>query len=67
MSHLSLPIKIIAIVFWALVSFSLPNYFVDDPLIQQGLSLLLLFAGLWMTEVFPLSVTALFVPVLRYC
>ena len=66
MSNLTLTKKIITILAWALFSYLFSAYIVDASAIQDGLFILLLCAGLWMSEIIPLPVTALLVPVFAY-
>ena len=66
MSNLTLTKKIITILAWALFSYLFSAYIVDTSAIQDGLFILLLCAGLWMSEIIPLPVTALLVPVFAY-
>ena len=51
---------------WGTVSFLVGNNIVDASITQKGIVILLICAGLWMTEIVPLPVTALLVPVLAY-
>ncbi len=66
MINYPLNMKVLLIALWGLFSFTVPAFLSDDRDVQNGLSLLILFAGLWMTEIFPLAVTALFVPVMAF-
>lgn len=63
MNQLALPTKLVVIAAWLLFSYFLGQTLVDQPDTQLGLFMLILFAGLWMTEIVPLAVSALFVPV----
>ena len=51
---------------WGIFSYLFSQLLLDVELTQKGFFILLLCAGLWMTEIVPLPVTALFVPVLAY-
>lgn len=66
MKDLSIPIKLIVAAGWLFSSFAIAKLLNDNTTTQTGIALLILFAGLWMTEIFPLPVSALFVPVLGY-
>ncbi|MDP6338922.1 MAG: DASS family sodium-coupled anion symporter [Candidatus Marinimicrobia bacterium] len=66
MSDLSLGKKLVIILAWSAVSFLVGNNIVDASITQKGIGILLVCAGLWMTEIIPLPVTALLVPVLAY-
>jgi len=66
MSDLSLVKKLMIILAWGTVSFLVGNNIVDASITQKGIVILLICAGLWMTEIVPLPVTALLVPVLAY-
>ena len=60
-------LKKIGIIFgWGIFSYLFSQLLLDVELTQKGFFILLLCAGLWMTEIVPLPVTALFVPVLAY-
>ncbi len=59
-----LPLFLIAA--WALICYVSGSWFASDPQQIIGLFLLLLFAGLWMSEIIPQPVTALMVPALAY-
>lgn len=48
------------------MSYAFSNFILDVEITQKGLFILLICAGLWMTEIIPLPVTALMVPVLAY-
>ncbi|CAH0991196.1 Sodium-dependent dicarboxylate transporter SdcS [Sinobacterium norvegicum] len=63
MASLTLPMKLLLISLWAMVSYWLGHSLVDDSETQVGLFMLILFAGLWVTEIVPLPVSALLVPV----
>ena len=49
---------------WVVVSYFLGQGLVEQPDTQLGLFMLLFFAGLWMTEIVPLPISALLVPVI---
>ena len=66
MSDFPLLKKITFIFGWGIFSYLLSQLLLDVELTQKGLFILLLCAGLWMTEIVPLPVTALLVPVLAY-
>ena len=66
MSSYPLIKKVFIIALWAAFSLVLSHFFANDIDIQRGLFILLLCAGLWMSEIIPLPVTALLVPVLAY-
>ena len=60
-------LKKIGIIFgWGIFSYLFSQLLLDVELSQKGFFILLFCAGLWMTEIVPLPVTALFVPVLAY-
>ena len=60
-------LKKIGIIFgWGIFSYLFSQLLLDVELTQKGFFILLFCAGLWMTEIVPLPVTALFVPVLAY-
>ena len=66
MNQMDLPKKLIVILLWGLFSYFVSQLLVDAENTQTGLLVLLLCAGLWMTEIVPLPVTALLVPVISY-
>ena len=66
MNQMDLPKKLIVILLWGLFSYFVSQLLVDAENTQKGLLVLLLCAGLWMTEIVPLPVTALLVPVISY-
>ena len=66
MNQIDLPKKLIVILLWGLFSYFVSQLLVDAENTQKGLLVLLLCAGLWMTEIVPLPVTALLVPVISY-
>ena len=66
MSDLPVLKKIGIIIGWGIFSYLFSQLLLDVELTQKGFFILLLCAGLWMTEIVPLPVTALFVPVLAY-
>ena len=66
MNQMALPKKLIVILLWGLFSYLVSQLLVDAENTQKGLLVLLLCAGLWMTEIVPLPVTALLVPVISY-
>ena len=66
MNQIDLPKKLIVILLWGLFSYFVSQLLVDTENTQKGLLVLLLCAGLWMTEIVPLPVTALLVPVISY-
>ena len=66
MSNFSLTKKLLIIIAWMIFSYLLSSYIVDINSIQGGLFVLLLCAGLWMSEIIPLPVTALLVPAFAY-
>ena len=66
MNQMDLPKKLIVILLWGLFSYLVSQLLVDAENTQKGLLVLLLCAGLWMTEIVPLPVTALLVPVISY-
>ncbi|MCL1126353.1 SLC13 family permease [Shewanella surugensis] len=63
MNNLSLPLKLVLILLWAITSYFIGQGLVEQAETQLGIFMLLLFAGLWMTEIIPLSVSAILVPV----
>lgn len=66
MSNFSLTKKLLIILVWTIFSYLFSSYIVDTNSIQDGLFVLLVCAGLWMSEIIPLPVTALLVPVFAY-
>ena len=66
MSDLPVVKKIGIIIGWGIFSYLFSQLLLDVELTQKGFFILLLCAGLWMTEIVPLPVTALFVPILAY-
>lgn len=66
MHHLSLPSKLIVIAAWILLAHWLSGALAGDGPEQLGLFILLSAAGLWMSEIVPLPVTALLVPAAAY-
>ena len=66
MKDISLSKKILTIALWVLFSYFFSSTIVDTAAIQDGLFILLVCAGLWMSEIIPLPVTALLVPVIAY-
>ena len=66
MINMSLSKKLLTIALWVLFSYMFSSAIVDSAQTQDGLFILLVCAGLWMSEIIPLPVTALLVPVLAY-
>ena len=66
MSQMALPKKLIVILLWGIFSYLLSQLILDIEITQKGFFILLVCAGLWMTEIIPLPATALLVPVLAY-
>ena len=66
MSNFPLLKKIAIILGWGFFSYLLSQLVLENELTQKGFLILLLCAGLWMTEIIPLPVTALLVPVFAY-
>ena len=66
MSQMALPKKLIVILLWGIFSYLLSQLILDVEITQKGFFILLVCAGLWMTEIIPLPVTALLVPVIAY-
>ena len=66
MSNFSLTKKLLIILVWTIFSYLFSSYIVDTNSIQDGLFVLLVCAGMWMSEIIPLPVTALLVPVFAY-
>lgn len=63
MNNVSLPLKLTLILLWSMSSYFIGHMLVEEADTQLGIFMLLLFAGLWMTEIIPLSVSAILVPV----
>ena len=66
MINYPLTLRLILIVLWSAVTYIMSIWVANDHQVQLGLFLLLLCAGLWMTEILPLAVTALLVPVFAW-
>lgn len=66
MKNFSVLTKILIIFAWSLLCYALSAAILDSSATEKGFFILLVCAGLWMTEIFPLPVTALLVPVLAY-
>ena len=66
MPDFALSKKIIIIAIGVLFSAFISFLFFEERLLQKGFFILLVCAGLWMTEIIPLAVTALLVPVFAY-
>ena len=66
MSNFTITKKLLIILVWTIFSYLFSSYIVDTNSIQDGLFVLLVCAGLWMSEIIPLPVTALMVPVFAY-
>ena len=66
MSNFPLLKKIAIILGWGFFSYLISQLLLENELTQKGFLILLLCAGLWMTEIIPLPVTALLVPVFAY-
>jgi len=66
MINLPLLKKLALILSWGIFSYFISSNIADTNLIQKGLFILFVCAGLWMTEIVPLPVTALLVPVIAY-
>lgn len=66
MQDLTLPRKLALIAAWVLISWLLSDYLVAEAPLRLGLFLLFSCAGLWMSEIIPLPVTALLVPAAAY-
>ena len=66
MSQMALPKKLIVILLWGIFSYLLSQLILDVEITQKGFFILLICAGLWMTEIIPLPATALLVPLLAY-
>lgn len=66
MNQFPIQTKIIIILVWVIFSYAFSHYILDVDLTQKGVFILLICAGLWMTEIIPLPVTALLVPVMAY-
>ena len=63
-NSLSLQLRLAIIAIWAVISYVLGQGLVEQVDTQLGLFMLLFFAGLWMTEIIPLPISALLVPVI---
>jgi len=63
---MSLLKKLLTIALWVLFSYIFSSTIVGTAAIQDGLFILFVCAGLWMSEIIPLPVTALLVPVIAY-
>ena len=66
MINMSLSKKLLTITLWVVFSYLFSSAIVDSTSTQDGLFILLVCAGLWMSEIISLPVTALLVPVLAY-
>ncbi len=66
MINMSLSKKLLTITLWVVFSYLVSSAIVDSTSTQDGLFILLVCAGLWMSEIISLPVTALLVPVLAY-
>ena len=66
MADLPLLRKLFIISGWIVASYIFSSSIVETGSIQDGLFILMVCAGLWMSEIIPLPVTALLVPVLAY-
>lgn len=66
MKNLPLLLKLPLIFCWALCCYVIAQSLSSEAQQTIGLTILLLCAGLWMSEIIPLPVTALLVPVLAY-
>jgi len=66
MSNLSFFKKLFTITLWIFFSYAFSSIVVEVETIRDGLFILMICAGLWMSEIIPLPVTALLVPVLAY-
>ena len=66
MINMSLSKKLLTITLWVVFSYMFSSAIVDSASTQDGLFILLVCAGLWMSEIISLPVTALLVPVLAY-
>lgn len=66
MSQMALPKKLLVILLWGIFSYLLSQLILDVEITQKGFFILLVCAGLWMTEIIPLPATALLVPLLAY-
>ena len=56
---MALPKKLIVILLWGIFSYLLSQLILDVEITQKGFFILLVCAGLWMTEIIPLPATAL--------
>ncbi|WP_308364476.1 MULTISPECIES: SLC13 family permease [unclassified Microbulbifer] len=66
MINLSLPVKLVVIAAWILLAHFLAGAAVGEGPEKLGLFILISAAGLWMSEIVPLPVTALLVPAAAY-
>ena len=66
MINMSLSKKLLTITLWVVFSYLFSSAIVDSTSTQDGLFILLVCAGLWMSEIISLPVTALLVPLLAY-
>ena len=66
MSNLNLVKKLFIISLWVVSSYIFSSAVVEIDSVKNGLFILMICAGLWMSEIIPLPVTALLVPVLAY-
>lgn len=66
MSNLPFLKKLFTITLWIVFSYAFSSIVVEIETIRDGLFILMICAGLWMSEIIPLPVTALLVPVLAY-
>ena len=66
MSNLPIIKKLIIISVWILISYVFSSNIVEVNATKDGLFILMVCAGLWMSEIIPLPVTALLVPVFAY-
>ena len=66
MSNLNLVKKLFIISLWIVSSYIFSSAVVEIDSVKNGLFILMICAGLWMSEIIPLPVTALLVPVLAY-
>ena len=66
MPNLNLVKKLFIISLWVVSSYIFSSAVVEIDSVKNGLFILMICAGLWMSEIIPLPVTALLVPVLAY-
>lgn len=66
MKNLTLPVKLVVIAAWILLAYFLAGAAVGEGPEKLGLFILISVAGLWMSEIVPLPVTALLVPAAAY-